>query len=76
MTKPGGRLFLLCFSDEEPGTRGPRGVSERERREAFADGWAVEEIRPARFEVVPYLKDISFSEAGPKVWFSVVRREG
>jgi cyclopropane fatty-acyl-phospholipid synthase-like methyltransferase len=21
--KPGGRLFLLCFSDEEPGTQGP-----------------------------------------------------
>ena len=25
--KPGGRLFLLCFSDEEPGTQGPRRVS-------------------------------------------------
>src|SRR5262249_22220482 len=24
--KPGGRLFLLCFSDEEPGTVGPRRV--------------------------------------------------
>jgi len=27
--KPGGRLFLLCFSDEEPGTQGPRRVSRK-----------------------------------------------
>ena len=26
VTKLGGRLFLLCFSDEEPGTQGPRRV--------------------------------------------------
>ena len=30
VTKPGGRLFLLCFSDEEPGTQGPRRVSQAE----------------------------------------------
>ena len=76
VVKPGGRVFLLCFSDEEPGTQGPRRVSERELREAFADGWAVEEVRAARFEVVPDLKDISFSEGGPKAWFSVIRRLG
>ena len=76
VTRPGGRLFLLCFSDEEPGTQGPRRVSKREIREAFADGWVVEEIRPGGFEVRPDLEDISFSEGGPKAWFSVVRREG
>jgi cyclopropane fatty-acyl-phospholipid synthase-like methyltransferase len=76
VTGPGGRLFLLCFSDEEPGTQGPRRVSEREIREAFADGWAVEEVRAARFEVRPDLEDISFSDGGPKAWFSVIRREG
>jgi cyclopropane fatty-acyl-phospholipid synthase-like methyltransferase len=76
VTRPGGRLFLICFSDEEPGTQGPRRVSERELREAFADGWAVEEIRAARFEVAPDLKDLNFSEGGPKAWFSVIRREG
>jgi cyclopropane fatty-acyl-phospholipid synthase-like methyltransferase len=26
--KPGGRLFLLCFSDEEPGEEGPRRASK------------------------------------------------
>ena len=76
VTRPGGRLFLLCFSDEEPGTQGPRRVSQGEIRDAFAGGWAVEEIRPARFEVRPDLEDVSFSEGGPRAWFSVIRREG
>ena len=74
--RPGGRLFLLCFSDEEPGTQGPRRVSQGEIRKAFSGGWAVEEIRPARFEVRPDLEDIRFSEGGPRAWFSVIRREG
>ncbi|MFI5456575.1 MAG: class I SAM-dependent methyltransferase [Isosphaerales bacterium] len=72
--KPGGRLFLLCFSDEEPGTQGPRRVSRQEIEVAFAEGWKIESIEPSRFEVRPDLKDISFSEGGPKSWFVVVRR--
>src|SRR5262249_41369530 len=72
VTSPGGRLLLLCFSDEEPGTRGPRRVSEREIRESFAAGWDVEQIRPERFEVRPDLEDIAFSEGGPKAWFSII----
>src|SRR5262249_39946442 len=28
--QPGGRLFLMCMSDEEPGNEGPRRVSRRE----------------------------------------------
>jgi len=76
VTKPGGRVFLMCFSDEEPGSQGPRRVSQKELRDLFEDGWAVEEIRPERFEVVPDLEDIAFSAGGPKAWLSVVRREG
>jgi cyclopropane fatty-acyl-phospholipid synthase-like methyltransferase len=72
--KPGGRLFLLCFSDEEPGTQGPRRVSQKELHDAFAKGWAVESIEPSHYEVRPDLKDLSFSEGGPKAWFAVVRR--
>jgi SAM-dependent methyltransferase len=75
VTRPGGRIFLLCFSDEEPGTQGPRRVSRREIRDAFASGWDVEEIRPARFEVRPDLEEIAFSEGGPKAWFSVIHRK-
>lgn len=71
---PGGRLFLICFSDQEPGTQGPRRVSQMELRDAFAGDWAVESIMPSRFEVVPNLKNFIFSEGGPKAWFAVVRR--
>jgi SAM-dependent methyltransferase len=74
--KPGGRLFLLCFSDQEPGDQGPRRVSAKEIWDAFAEGWAVESIEPSRFEVRPDLKDFTFSEGGPKAWFVVVRRAG
>lgn len=74
--KSGGRLFLLCFSKDEPGTQGPRRVSHDELHAAFANGWAIESIQPTRFEVIPNLKDFAFSEGGPKSWFAVVRREG
>jgi len=73
--KPGGRLFLLCFSDEEPGDQGPRRVSRKEIEDAFAEGWVVERIEPSRYEVRPDPKDISFSNGGPKAWFVVVRRK-
>src|ERR1700733_6200059 len=37
--KPDCPLFLMCFSDEEPGTQGPRRVSKKELLAAFAEGW-------------------------------------
>src|SRR5437763_9314139 len=42
--KRGGRFFMLCFSDEEPGTQGPRRVSQKELHDAFAEGWKIESI--------------------------------
>ena len=74
--QPGGRLFLLCFSDAEPGTEGPRRVSRQELYNAFADGWEVETVRPCQIEVNPEFPEIKFSEGGPKAWFAVVRRKG
>jgi SAM-dependent methyltransferase len=74
--KPGGRLFLLCFSDAEPGEKGPRRVSRKEIEDAFAEGWVVEGIEPTRFEVRPDPNDITFSDGGPKAWLVVVRRAG
>jgi cyclopropane fatty-acyl-phospholipid synthase-like methyltransferase len=74
--KPGGRVFLLCFSDEEPGTQGPRRVSKKELHDAFSPGWEIESIRPCRVETRPDLKDFTFSEGGPKAWFAVIRRLG
>jgi cyclopropane fatty-acyl-phospholipid synthase-like methyltransferase len=72
--KPSGRIFLACFSDEEPGTQGPRRISKKELHDAFAKGWAIESIQPVRFETRPDFKDFTFSEGGPKAWFVVVRR--
>lgn len=76
VVEPDGRLFLLCFSDAEPGTEGPRRVSRQELHDAFADGWEVESVQPARVEVNPEVTGMRFSEGGPKAWFAVVRRQG
>ncbi len=72
--KPGGRLFLLCFSDAEPGEVGPRRVSRKEIEDAFNEGWVVESVEPTRYEVRPDPKDASFREGGPRAWFVVVRK--
>jgi cyclopropane fatty-acyl-phospholipid synthase-like methyltransferase len=75
VVEPGGRLFLMCFSDEEPGNEGPRRVSRRELYDAFNEGWEVESIEPTRIEVNPEFTDVKFSEGGPQGWFAIVRRQ-
>jgi hypothetical protein len=52
----------------------PRRVWREELDEAFAQGWVIESVQPSRYEVRPDLKGLTFSEGGPKAWFSVVRR--
>lgn len=73
--KPGGRLFLLCFSDKEPPGDGPRRISQQDIHRAFADSWQVESIEEARFETRPDLEGIQFSPGGPYAWFCVIRRQ-
>lgn len=52
VVRPGGRLWILCFSDRVPPIEsGPRRISEAELRASFADGWHVERVEPAEFEV-------------------------
>lgn len=72
--KPCGRVFLLCFSDGEPGTHGPRRVSKKEIVDSFAGGWVIESIEPSRLEVRPDLRKWTFSEGGPKASFAVIER--
>jgi cyclopropane fatty-acyl-phospholipid synthase-like methyltransferase len=74
LLETGSRVFLLCFADAEPGTHGPRRISERELREAFAVGWEVEKIEPARFEVVHGIPGAEFGPGGAQAWFAVIRR--
>jgi cyclopropane fatty-acyl-phospholipid synthase-like methyltransferase len=47
----GGHCYLLCFSDRQPGTCGPRRISQNELREVFAGGWEFVRIEAATFEL-------------------------
>ena len=74
LLEPGGRVFFLCFSTDEPGEHGPRRVSEEEIHAAFSSGWVVEAIEPARFEVNPGIPGAEFSPGGAHARFVRVRR--
>jgi len=65
--REGGRVFILCFSDREPGDWGPRRVTEQELRDAFRDGWDVERIVPERLET-------NMGSRGVEGWLTTVRR--
>ncbi|WP_458208780.1 class I SAM-dependent methyltransferase [Haladaptatus sp. NG-SE-30] len=72
---PGGHVVILCFSDREPGEWGPRRISEHELRTAFADGWTVEAIDPAQFEVNAGQEGIAPSNSDSvEAWLAVIRR--
>jgi cyclopropane fatty-acyl-phospholipid synthase-like methyltransferase len=49
--EPEGTLHLMCFSDAEPGSWGPRRVTRDELRASFSVGWEIESIEPAAFEI-------------------------
>jgi cyclopropane fatty-acyl-phospholipid synthase-like methyltransferase len=51
--RDGGMCYLMCFSDRQPGTWGPRRVTQDELRAAFSDGWQVVSITAETFEVNP-----------------------
>jgi SAM-dependent methyltransferase len=69
--EPGGVIHLLCFSEHTPGNWGPRRVTQAELREAFADGWEIERIEAARFEVRE-----DFDETQPHGWLARIVRQG
>jgi SAM-dependent methyltransferase len=71
---PGGVLHILCFSNEEPGTEGPRRVTQREIRDAFQNGWRVQQIEPTRFESVERPGGMAVSPGGPKAWLATIER--
>jgi len=67
--RPGGRLFLMCFSEREPEWGGPRRVTQAEIRAAFSAerGWSVDEIRAARFAT-------NHPGGGSHAWLATMRR--
>ena len=70
----GGLLYILCFSDEEPGTEGPRRISQQEIRDSFHDGWTVQWIEPTQFESIPRPDVPKFTPGGPKAWVATIER--
>lgn len=48
---PGGRYFMLCFSERQPGELGPRRVTQAELKASFSNGWRVDSIEPAIIEM-------------------------
>jgi cyclopropane fatty-acyl-phospholipid synthase-like methyltransferase len=47
---PGGRYFMMCFSEHEPGSWGPRRITQAEIRDNFGQGWVIHYIREAQFD--------------------------
>ena len=76
VVRPGGHVFILCFSDEEPPGQGPRRITQQEIRDAFHDGWKVDEIRPARFQTSDHPETRTFTPGGPKAWLATIARTG
>jgi cyclopropane fatty-acyl-phospholipid synthase-like methyltransferase len=66
----GGHVYLMCFSDRQPGDFGPRRVRQEELRDAFSDGWIVESITAETFEV----NRIESTERA-QAWLAIIRRD-
>jgi SAM-dependent methyltransferase len=69
VTRRGGRLYVLCFSDVGPGPVGPHPVSEAELRAAFATGggWRVLSVNSERAET-------RFHAQGLPAWLAKIER--
>jgi 2-polyprenyl-3-methyl-5-hydroxy-6-metoxy-1,4-benzoquinol methylase len=64
---PGGRYFMLCFSDEQPGVGGPRRVSQEEIRGSFADGWRIDSIEASVIET-------NMQDRDARAWLATITR--
>jgi len=63
----GGRMAMICFSEAETREGGPRRVTQKEIRDTFAAGWAIDEIRPIRYAAHLY-------GDGARCWLTLMRR--
>ena len=67
--RPGATCYLMCFSDRQPGTMGPRRVSQDELTAAFRDGWDIASITAETFAIHNFE---GASEA--QAWLAVIER--
>jgi cyclopropane fatty-acyl-phospholipid synthase-like methyltransferase len=68
--RDGGYCHLLCFSDRQPGTLGPRRVRQDELRAAFSDGWRIVSVEAATFELNESGLGILLAQA----WLAAIQR--
>jgi hypothetical protein len=68
VTEHDGTLYVLCFSDEGPGT-GPHPVRLEELRAAFSPGtgWNIAAIEPDRVQT-------RYHDDGAPAWFATIKR--
>ena len=69
----GGTCYLMCFSDRQPGTVGPRRVSEGELRAAFDQGWTVLSVVADTFDLQPSAAAF-FGTATAQAWLATIER--
>ena len=66
--RPGATCYLLCFSDRQPGTMGPRRITQDELTAAFRDGWTIDSISAETFAV-------NFEGASQaQAWLAIIER--
>ena len=68
--RPGGRCYLICFSDRQPGEFGPRRVTQDELRAAFSDGWTMVSIQAEAFDLNPGGNNPAVAQA----WLATIAR--
>ncbi len=68
VTEHDGTLYVVCFSNQGPGT-GPHPISQEELRAAFnaSTGWNVAAIEPDRLQT-------RFHHNGAPAWFATIKR--
>jgi cyclopropane fatty-acyl-phospholipid synthase-like methyltransferase len=66
---PGGRYFLLCFSDQHPedGWQRVHRVTQDEIKATFTDGWRIDSIEPSTI-------DITTDPDGIRAWLVALTR--
>jgi len=69
VTSPGGRLYVLCFSDTDRETAGPHPVSREELSAPFTpgSGWSIASISPERLQA-------RFAPEGAPAWLAKIER--
>ncbi len=68
--RSGGTCYLMCFSDLQEGTFGPRRVRKDELISSFRDGWIVTSIEAEEFVVN---RELGITAA--RAWLATIRRQ-